>query len=143
MSRMIGTALFALLCAASVEAQAPVKRPRVGYAGTAAPPPPPAVVVPPVYYVPSGYAISGVPYLVLTDGSVAVNFGTGYERVLRPCATPRPALVPNGRDALGRITAPPGIAALQAGARGTISGTVPPVSRVACYSVDAGRVSLR
>ena len=64
-------------------------KPRVGYAAEPAPAPAPATVYAPapVYlYSPGGYVVSGAPYLVQSDGSVLLNFGNGYERVLRPCA---------------------------------------------------------
>ena len=120
---------------------APAPRARVGYAGTPTPPPAPAPqpVLQPVYvYSPDGYATYGVPYEVLSDGSVLVNFGYGNERVLRQCAAnPGDAQMnQNGRDALGRILDPPGIAALKAGTRGQASGAQPPRNAAACYRAD-------
>ncbi|MEP6618518.1 MAG: hypothetical protein ABJE47_04355 [bacterium] len=121
-------------------------RPRVGYAGTATPPETARVVRRPVYYqngaVPQGgYITTGAPYVVLSDGSVAVNFGNGYERVLRSCARPRTSNVSpseqTGRDALGRIQDPPGIAALRPGARGQVGGTMPSQGTGACFKTDA------
>ena len=130
-------------------APAPVARPRVGYAAEPAPPPAPATVYAPapVYlYSPGGYAVSGAPYLVLSDGSVLLNFGNGYERALRPCAQVRDntAMVNQaGRDAFGRILDPPGIAALKEGARGQASGTAPARNASACYRADTqGRVEM-
>ena len=154
-------ALFAVLTlATSLEAQerrastppapapAPARaaQPRVGYAGTPAPPPQPVVVAPPVYYVsPGEYLVSGPPYLALADGSVLVNFGNGYERVLRACAPARNStpVDPWARDALGRIPEPPGIAALREGTRGQVTGATPPRNAAACYRNDAqGRVEV-
>lgn len=132
----------------TMEAQAPAKRPRVGYAATPAPPPPPPVVLvaPPVYYVGPGYILAGAPYLVLSDGSVAVNFGNGYERVLRPCQAQHGGVRragSDGRDPLGRILPPPGIAALAAGTRGVLGGPMPARTSAACYSVEGGRAVVR
>ena len=124
-------------------------RPRVGYAGTPTPPPGPAPqpVLQPVYvYSPDGYVVTyGAPYEVLSDGSVLVNFGYGYERVLRQCAVSanQTQVNQNGRDALGRILDPPGIAALKAGTRGQATGAQPPRNASACYRADqAGRVEM-
>ena len=146
-------ALFAVLTlATSLEAQerrantppapapapAPAANPRVGYAGTPAPAPQPTVVAPPVYYVsPGEYLVNGVPYVALADGSVLVNFGNGYERVLRACA-PAGSLNsapadPWARDVLGRIPDPPGITALREGTRGQATGAMPPRNAAACY----------
>lgn len=100
----------------------------------------------PVYiYSPGGYVSYGVPYEVLSDGSVLVNFGYGNERVLRQCAPPssQTQVNQNGRDALGRILDPPGIAALKAGTRGQASGVQPPAGANACYRADQqGRVEM-
>ncbi|CAN5133207.1 hypothetical protein BH09GEM1_BH09GEM1_13870 [soil metagenome] len=119
----------------------PAPRPRVGYAGTPTPPPTPSpqVVIQPVYvYSPGGYVTYGAPYEALSDGSVLVNFGNGYERVLRQCATSAATtqVNQNGRDALGRIPDPPGIAAIKAGTRGQASGAQPPRNGSACYRAD-------
>ena len=127
---------------------APAPRPRVGYAGTPTPPPAPAPqpVMQPVYiYSPGGYVTYGAPYEVLSDGSVLVNFGYGNERVLRQCARggDQAQANQNGRDALGRILDPPGIAALKAGSRGQASGVEPPRNASACYRADQqGRVEM-
>jgi hypothetical protein len=132
----------------SPPAPAPAPRPRVGYAGTPTPPPAPAPqpVLQPVYiYSNGGYVTYGAPYEVLTDGSVLVNFGYGNERVLRQCAqrSSQTQVNQNGRDALGRILDPPGIAALKAGTRGQASGAQPPANAQACYSADTqGRVEM-
>lgn len=130
-------------------APAPAPKPRVGYAADPAPPPTPTpvqVAAPVYYYGPGGYVVSGAPYQVLSDGSVLVNFGNGYERVLRSCAQPRDNTVQvnqNGRDALGRILDPPGIAALKAGTTGQASGNAPARNASACYRTDAqGRVEM-
>ena len=129
-------------------APAPAPRPRVGYAGTPTPPPAPAPrpVLQPVYvYSPDGYVTYGAPYEVLSDGSVLVNFGNGNERVLRQCApaSGQTQVNQNGRDALGRILDPPGIAALKAGSRGQASGAQPPSNVAACYRADQqGRVEM-
>lgn len=116
----------------------PASRPRVGYAAT--PTPPNTVQVSrPVYYQPR-YLTIGAPYVVLSDGSVAVNFGNGYERVLRACSTSNATGVSTtelGRDALGRIPDPPGIAALRPGARGQVAGTMPAQNVAACFNRDA------
>ena len=118
-------------------------RPRMAtvaeYPPAPAPAPAPVFIAPPVYYVTDGYILTGAPYLALSDGSVLVNFGSGYERVIRPCAPPAQtsASDPWARDALGRIPDPPGIAAIKAGARGRMHGTMPARSTLACYRVDA------
>jgi hypothetical protein len=150
----IGIALFALAGSSGAQAAAassakpktppapaPAPRPRVGYAGTPTPPPAPAPqpIMQPVYvYSPGGYVSYGVPYEVLSDGSVLVNFGYGNERVLRQCASNpgQNQVNQSGRDALGRILDPPGIAALKAGTRGQASGAQPPAGTPACYRAD-------
>ena len=157
MRRICCTTMVALTLAAALPAgaqtaarasapppPAPAARPRIGYAAQPAPPPAPAPIryaAPVYYYSPDGYVANGAPYLVLYDGSVLVNFGYGYERVLRPCAQTR-GVSPSqqeatGRDALGRILPPPGIAALQEGLRGSMSGATPSRSTAACYRADA------
>jgi hypothetical protein len=150
------SALFAMLAllgiAGSLAAQtstqpAPAPRPRVGYAGTPTPPPAPQPVPQPVYvYSPGGYVVYGAPFEALSDGSVLVNFGNGYERVLRRCAAPAnnaSQVNQNGRDALGRILDPPGIAALKAGTRGQATGSQPARNSSACYRSDTqGRVEM-
>lgn len=162
MRKILGmmTAVLALGTAASAHAQAshgstpppapaPAARPRVGYA--ADPPPPPAAPIrtasPVFYYQPGGYVVIGAPYLVLSDGSLLVDFGNGYERVLRQCAlagnTNSVQVNQTGRDALGRILDPPGIAALKAGTRGQVMGNAPAQNASACYRNDQqGRVEL-
>jgi hypothetical protein len=121
-------------------------RPRVGYAASPAPEATsqpivnqPVVINQPAYFTTNGFTTTGAPYLVLSDGSVAVNFGNGYERVLRPCAaaSTRAPADPYARDALGRIPEPPGIAALRQGGRGQIGGTMPAQNAAACYRTDA------
>ena len=110
---------------------APASRPRVGYAADPPPPPEPIRSASPVYYYPSGgYVVIGATYQVLSDGSLLVDFGNGYERVLRQCAlaqnnTNGVQANQTGRDALGRILDPPGIAALKAGTRGQVMGNAP------------------
>jgi hypothetical protein len=132
----------------SPPAPVPAPRPRIGYAGTPTPPPAPAPqpVLRPVYlYSPDGYVTYGAPYEVLSDGSVLVNFGYGNERVLRQCApsSSQSQMNQNGRDALGRILDPPGIAALKAGSRGQASGARPQANVSACYRADQqGRVEM-
>jgi hypothetical protein len=128
--------------------------PRIGHAAEApksdssrAPASQPGVVTPPVYYYPNdGYVVATPTYLVLDDGSVLVNFGNGYERVLRSCASLRPAPVARdqfGRDALGNLADPPGIAAMKAGSRGKAAGISPARDMVACYNADGqGRVQV-
>jgi hypothetical protein len=130
-------------------APAPAPRPRVGYAADPAPPPAPAPIqaaAPIYFYSPGGYVVSGAPYQVLSDGSVLLNFGNGYERVLRQCAQARDNTVQvnqNGRDALGRILDPPGIAALKAGTTGQATGNAPARNASACYRTDPqGRVEM-
>lgn len=145
---------FALLCLTVggaahaqrplVPSSSPARAPQVAHAADPAPAPPPTnrpVYQQPVYVVDGsyGYIITGAPYLVLSDGSVLVNFGNGYERVLRPCAVRQQSqpVSTNGRDALGRIGPPPGIAALNAGTRGQLGGTMPRQNVAACYRVNA------
>lgn len=157
MRGLVGTAMVALSFAAALQAQEPEQRrasspppapaparPRVGYAGTPTPPAqaaPVQIIQPTYYYTPNGYLVSGGQYLVLSDGSVLVNFGNGYERVLRACGGQNANAAEaqrnaTGRDALGRILPPPGIAALQAGARGQMSGNAPARNAQACYRHD-------
>ncbi len=157
MRGLVATTLVALSLATAVQAQEPAKRasappptpapaparPRVGYAGTPTPPPAPVQVIQPqFYYSPNGYLVSGAQYLALSDGSVLVNFGNGYERVLRQCGQGNNVNAAEaqrnatGRDALGRILPPPGIAALQAGSRGQMSGNAPGRNAQACYRHD-------
>lgn len=161
MRRTAYTAMALLALASSLEAQerrasapppAPAPRsaarPRVGTAASPTPQPqqaPVQVAQPVYYYTPGGYVVNGAPFVGLADGSVAVNFGNGYERVLRACApvqntTPAD---PWARDALGRIPAPPGIAAIAAGTRGQAMGTAPARNAQACYRTDPnGRVNV-
>ena len=110
-------------------------RPRVGYAGAPTPPVQVVQVVQPVFLFNQGvFYTSAAPFVVQPDGSVLVNFGSGYQRVLLPCARPRVVSTdPFGRDALGRIPDPPGIAALRPGAQGQASGNTPARSANACY----------
>ena len=128
-------------------------RPRVGHAAPAAPvaqPPQPRqqagpiYVVAPVYYYDAYGQLTGAPYVVLADGSVLVNFGGGYERVLRSCSQFQPATPrdPWERDALGRIPDPPGIAAMRAGTRGTAIGVAPALNTAACYRHDRDRLEV-
>ncbi len=162
MKRILMVAVATAMSAASLHAQAsdasktskPVptttRRPRIGYA--AAPPPeqpaqPPArpQFAPPIF-IENGNAIVAAPFVVLSDGSILANFGAGYERVLRACAPasqqPTQANV-NGRDALGRILPPLGIATLQAGQRGQGFGQLPARNVGACYQIDGqGRVRM-
>ena len=163
MRATLGATMAALMLATALPAQAqtaarhsapppapaPAAKPRVGFAAEPALPPAPVPIrnVAPVYfYPPGGYVISGAPYQVLSDGSVLVDFGNGYERVLRPCAQANNNNAPvnqTGRDALGRILDPPGIAALKAGARGQALGNAPARDATACYRSDAqGRVEM-
>ncbi len=142
----------ATLPAAPAPAAAPAARPRVARAASpeperAASAPASTAMPAPLYNVQQSYyyytadgqfVVSGAPFVVLQDGSVLANFGNGYERVLRACAPPSPqaAAEPWGRDALGRIQDPPGIAALKAGARGVVSGRMPAQRAAsACYTV--------
>jgi hypothetical protein len=159
MRGLVATTVVALGFATALQAQEPPKRassppptpapaparPRVGYGGTPTPPPqaaPVQIIQPTYYYTPDGYVVSGGQYIVLSDGSVLVNFGNGYERVLRSCGQTQSVNAAEaqrnatGRDALGRILPPPGIAALAAGTRGTMSGNAPARNAQACYKHD-------
>jgi hypothetical protein len=147
-----GTPAHAAPPPAAPPAAAPSARgalPRIGYAAPEperAEPAPrrhsygrPIYVVPTIYYYgPEGYVLAGAPYLALSDRSVLVNFGNGYERVLRQCAPiPQPQIYdPTARDPYGRLPDPPGITALRAGARGEMLGMTPPPTSVACYRAD-------
>ena len=158
MRRTVLPALIALVAATSLHAQeqrrnsppppAPAPKPRIGYAAPPAPPPqqqPVQVVQPVYYYTPDGYYMSGAPYVGLSDGSVLVNFGAGYERVLRACAQRHNATPsdPWAKDVLGRIPEPPGIAAIKNGARGQVMGAAPARNSEACYRSDAsGQVNV-
>ena len=140
-------ALTDVVHAQATSAPPPAPRPRIGYAGTPTPPPAQQPAPQPVFlYSPGGYVYYGAPYEVLSDGSVLVNFGYGYERVLRQCAggaRGASEVNQNGRDALGRILDPPGIAALKAGTRGQATGPQPPRDAAACYRADQqGRVEM-
>lgn len=132
---------------------APEAKPRIGYGAPPAPPaqPQPAqrgqgpvYIVTPVYYYDAYGQLLGAPYVVLSDGSVLVNFGGGYERVLRACQVAQPATPrdPWERDALGRIPDPPGIAAMNAGTRGAAYGVAPQQSVGACFRHSRGRVEV-
>ncbi|MEP6730422.1 MAG: hypothetical protein ABJE10_07285 [bacterium] len=155
MRRIMGTTMAALSFAAALQANAqdtrrssspppapPPARPRIGYA--APPPPPPEQSRPPVqivqpnfYYTPDGNIVNSAGFMVLSDGSMLANFGNGYERVLRACATRNTAPAdPYARDALGRIPPPPGIAALAAGTRGQLTGNAPARNVQACYRAN-------
>ncbi len=158
MQRIIGTTLATLLLASVVHAQqperrasspppAPTSKPRIGHAASPPPAPAPApmpVAQPIYYYAPDGYAVNGAPYLALSDGSVLVNFGYGYERVLRECAPVKSAAQtdPWARDALGRIPDPPGIAAIKAGTRGQATGNAPARNAQACYRSNGHGVEM-
>lgn len=151
MRRLIGTVMVALSFATALQAQEPVKRasspppapaparPRIGYAGTAASAPAPVQVVRPTYYyAQDGSLVSGAQYLILSDGSAQVDYGNGNQRVVRQCGQNAAQAERNatGRDALGRILPPPGIAALQAGTRGQVSGNAPARNAQACFRHD-------
>ena len=143
--------MFAVLAVAGSVAQAQA-RPRIGYAGTPKTEPvqqgqrqsQPAPVV--VYNsTPSSsreaYIVNGAPYLVLNDGTVMVDFGSGYERILRPCAGSAPAPSPtdkNGLDAMGRLPLPL-LNPLSGGERGQVVGTMPARNENACYRVTKHR----
>lgn len=157
MHRIIGATLATLMLVSAVQAQqperrasspppAPTSKPRIGHAASPpAPAPAPVQVAQPVYYYsPDGYAVHGAPYLALSDGSVLVNFGYGYERVLRQCAPVKSAAQadPWARDALGRIPEPPGIAALKAGTRGQATGSAPARTTQACYRTNGHNVEM-
>jgi hypothetical protein len=141
---IIGAAVAVLLSVSTVEAQQkqivpPASRPRSGRAASPTPPPQetrPTVVQP-------TYTVSAPTYVVQGDGSVILNYGNGYERVVHRCATKAPAPAdPYARDVFGRIPPPPGIAALQAGSRGQPSGQMPARNAKACYRADGGRVEV-
>jgi hypothetical protein len=122
-------------------------RSRVGYAASPTPPQSATSAQPTYIYSPDGYNANGASFLVLSDGSMLANFGNGYERVLRRCASHSSSAQSQqeatGRDALGRILPPPGIAALQAGTRGQVTGTAPARNATACYrSVGRGRTEV-
>ena len=140
---------YAQVHPAAAPLPAPASRPRVGYAADPPPPPQPVRTAAPAYYYyqPGGYVLVGAPYLVLSDGSLLVDFGSGYERVLRQCGVVNSndgvQVNQTGRDALGRIMDPPGIAALKAGSRGQVTGNAPPQNASACFRSDAqGRVEM-
>jgi len=134
----------------AVAQDAPAKRPRIGHAASAPAETPPqqqrvgsGQYAPPIFYE-NGYGVVAAPFVVLSDGSVLANFGNGYERVLRQCATnqrPTQANV-NGRDALGRILPPLGIATLNQGSQGQIYGQVPQRNVGACYRLNGGRAEV-
>ena len=154
MTRLLAVIVAATMMSGVAEAQArtepakakpPVQpttgRPRVGYAASPPPEQPrPAQpqYAPPIYYE-QGYGVIAAPFVVLADGSILANFGNGYERVLRACAAPQGATQADvsGRDALGRILPPPGIAAFQQGSRGQVYGQLPERNVGACYRMDA------
>lgn len=157
MHRIIAATLATLMVASAVQAQQPERRasspppapqskPRIGHAAAPPPAPAPVQVAQPVYYYysPDGYPVNGAPYLALNDGSVLVNFGYGYERVLRPCAPVQSAAQtdPWARDALGQIPDPPGIAALKAGTRGQATGSAPGRTAQACYRTNGNGVEM-
>jgi hypothetical protein len=137
----IATAL--LIVGTSAGAQS---RPRVGYAGTAKPAPEqtrPTTPTPVIIYNngaqnQQGYIINGAPYLVLNDGTVLVNFGNGYERVLRACPPANNNATQTdkfGLDALGNLPLP----LLNGGERGQTTGTMPARNEAACYRVSRQR----
>ena len=142
--RVKSLVVFALLASATVASAQ--SRPRVGYAGTAKPepaagsrptPPQPVVIYNSAPNSTEGYTVYGAPYLVLNDGSVLVNFGNGYERVLRQCASNNQTAAPaqtdkNGLDALAHLPLPL-INNLSGGERGQVSGTMPAKNEAACY----------
>lgn len=156
MRALVGAMVVALSLAATLHAQEPEKRrassppptpapaaprARVGTAASPTPPPAPARTNQRAfYYSPNTNLVSGGQYLVLSDGTMLVNFGNGYERRMRSCGQNANAAEAErnatGRDALGRILPPPGIAALQAGSRGTVSGNTPPQNAHACFRHD-------
>lgn len=159
MQGITGATIATLMLASIVQAQqperrasspppAPTSKPRIGHAASPPPPPAPAPVqvAQPVYYYysPDGYAVNGAPYLALNDGSVLVNFGYGYERVLRQCAPVKSTAQtdPWALDALGRIPDPPGIAAIKAGTRGQATGTAPARNAQACYRHKGHQVEM-
>ncbi len=112
--------------------QPAAKKPRIGYAASP-PPEQPQQARPPL---PQVFVQNGFPFVVQADGSILANFGNGNQRVLRQCAAQQSQLNANGRDALGRIPPPPGIAAYNAGTQGTIFGLPPGTNTVACFRRD-------
>jgi hypothetical protein len=169
---VLGVAAFAARAGAQQSEQqqpapaASSSGPRIGHAGQAAPPQyepartaAPVIVVPQVIYyypAPAPYAGSGdissgtygsvnAPFEILYDGSMLLNYGRGYERLVRACEVVQlaPARDAYGRDVYGNIPDPPGIAALKAGTRGTMTGAVPARDAVICYrTYGYGRVEL-
>jgi hypothetical protein len=108
------------------------KKPRIGYAASP-PPEQPQQTRPPL---PQVFVQNGFPFVVQADGSILANFGNGNQRVLRSCAAQQSQFNANGRDALGRIPPPPGIAALNEGTQGTIFGAPPGANAAACFRRD-------
>lgn len=136
-SRLVTTAFTALLLILSIGLHAGAqKRPRIGVAGTAAPPAPPAQT--PVYLYNNGYVITAAPFVALSDGSILVNFGNGYERILRQCAVTRPVVDRNGLDAMGRLPLPL-LQPFRTGERGNVDGSMPPANSAACYTMTNER----
>ena len=134
------TTIVLLMCVVAMPAARAQGRPRYGVAGKAPAPTPAPVAAPPVTYIYNGgYIVNGAPYVVQPDGSILVNFGNGYERVLRQCAQPtRPQVDPNGLDAMGRLPLPL-LQPFNSGERGQVAGTMPPSNVAACYNMGGDR----
>ena len=113
MRGLVGTMMIALSVAGVLQAQEPDKRRAMS------PPPPPAK-------------------------SARTRVGTAatpaQPPALRACGQPVNAAQADrnatGKDALGRILPPPGIAALQAGTRGQMVGNAPARNTQACFRTD-------
>jgi len=110
MRGFIGTTMVALSVAGVLQAQEPVRR-------SASPPPPPAKAAQPRI----GYAATPAqPAAPVRACGKSVNAAQAEQNA-------------TGKDALGRILPPPGIAALQAGTPGQITGNAPARNAQSCY----------
>ena len=118
MRGLIGTTMIALSIAGVLQAQQPEKR--------AMTPPPP----PPVKAARPRVGTAATPTQQSVPG----------ERVLRPCGQPANAAQAErnatGKDALGRILPPPGIASMQAGTPGQIVGNAAARNAQPCLRSD-------
>lgn len=89
-----------------------------------------------------GYVVTTATYFVMPDGSMIVYYGPVYQRTVRSCVKSPTQTDTWGRDPLGHIPDPPGIAALNAGERGAVSGHLPASNVSACYRADRQHVWL-
>lgn len=141
-----------------VKAQKPVAvapaHASIGYAAPLPPPPQSRTYVQPVYVQPvyvappsaqgsAGYVHADAPFVAQSDGSIVADFGS-YQRTFPACSAQLAASANvNGRDALGRILPPIGIATLNAGTRGQVYGQLPSQNTRACYRMNlSGRAEL-